>query len=262
MKTQILHHIYYSWTGWPELNQTFAVPDPKVFAALAQAWVKDGFTLLSHLAQPDQIQVTSRVDPDISPYFYATRIKGRLQHALRTHHLPCSFRSKLSVRSLGHAPIQVVDRYVADQARQADLADERFRGELEAESLLRPEIDTLAPRETDRGMYWYGLHLVLVTEGRFRLGAQKSLPALRDALVMVLGKLDCPAHRIALMPDHVHVLVKASPALNPAEIACAAHAGSNGVLGGRIWQDSVYVATVGAYSVNVLPRALPHKEGV
>jgi REP element-mobilizing transposase RayT len=255
MNPAIIHHLYYSWTGWPEKDSEFIPPDETLLLELAPLWANDGFSLVSYSAQSGQMQITCRVEPGVSPHLYATRIKGRLQYALRTRGLPHAFSRKLGVRALGHSPREVVARYVADQVKASDLADADCRKTLEDARFENAAVDLLTPLETDRGRYWYALHLVLVTEGRFRLGAQTALPALRDAVLASLTKLSCPVHSLSLLPDHLHVLLKAAPALSPGEIGLTVHGESNQVLGCRAWQDSVYLATVGEYSVNILPGA-------
>jgi REP element-mobilizing transposase RayT len=247
MNPGILHHLHYSWTGWPAEGSSFITPGESVIRDVAALWAKDGFSLVSYTAQTGQFQITCRVEPVVSPAFYATRIKGRLQHALRSLGQPGAFSRKLGVRA--------VVKYLADQVVSSDLADPGYRSALEEARFEDTSVDLLSPHETDRGRYWYALHLVLVTEGRFRLGAQQALPRLRDAVIGKLSSLACPVHSLALMPDHLHVLLRAEPTLSPGEIACAVHKESNPVLGCRTWQDSVYVATVGEYSVSILPKA-------
>jgi REP element-mobilizing transposase RayT len=254
MDPKIVHHIYYSWSGWPESGSNFEGVSLDLIETLSPTWRTDGFEVVSARVTPTLIQITCRVEPSCTPVHYATRIKGRLQHALRMAGVHQSFARKLSVRGIGFPPRASVENYLAQQVSSSELLDEKYRSALEALHYEDDSIDLHSPFDTHRGRYWNALHVVLVTAERIRLGSERSLPAVRASLLDGLRAAGHPVARLALMPDHVHLLVKAKPEYSPHEVALVAHEGSNRALGCWLWQDSVYVATVGEYSVNILPR--------
>jgi len=92
------YQLRYGWTGWPSEGSFPTKLPPSFLQELAQLWEKDGLRLLEHAWSPQQISLTFSAIPEISPVLLATRVKGRLQHALRQESKPIKFSRKLGVR--------------------------------------------------------------------------------------------------------------------------------------------------------------------
>ena len=123
----MVHNLFYSWDGWPSQGVFPPEPTASFFDSLNAAWRQDGFVLRAKVWAPDQIQLTFEVEPKFSPVFFAGRVKGRLQHALRKAGIPCEFSRKVAMRALGDNRSGVVEGYLRQQTARAELVDERYR---------------------------------------------------------------------------------------------------------------------------------------
>ena len=112
MAFPLVHHLSYSWAGWPAEGALSPEPPAAFFDALRAAWKSDGLELQSHAWTPQQIQMTFRAEPQVAPAYLAARAKGRLQHALRQAGASCGFSRKIAVRSLGDNMSAVVAGYL------------------------------------------------------------------------------------------------------------------------------------------------------
>jgi REP element-mobilizing transposase RayT len=242
--------LVYAWTGWPREGSAFAGALPAdARDALAADWKADGLVLRSFALGERQAQAAFDADPAVSPVFCAARAKGRLQHALRRAGLPCAFSRKAAVRALGHNLTPTVTRYVRDQLRHVDLADPKYRARLTANAHEDRSVDLDQPVELNRSRYWYNLHLVMVTAGRYRMGGAEFLPRLREAMLAAARAQGCACRAVALMPDHVHLALRGHPERSPREIGLALQNESARAAMCRFWQDAFYVGTFSAYDL-------------
>jgi REP element-mobilizing transposase RayT len=249
----IIHRLHYSWTGWPTVgSQLPENPGDQIFALLADLWARDGLTVIGRSWTADEVHFTFEATPQISPVILAGRAKGRLQHALRQAAFPAKFSRKVSVRALGENVDKVVERYVAGQVRRSDLVDCRFRQLLTDCSFHDQSVRLGEPSETNSGRYWYNLHMVLVTAGRYRMGELSFLDAMRRAGLDALAGIGCRTAQFAIMPDHLHVVVRGAVEHTPAEIALTLQNATAAVAGCCLWQEGFYVGTFGEYALSVV----------
>jgi hypothetical protein len=188
------------------------------------------------------------VDPGVSPVLFATRAKGRLDHLLRTLGTPVTFSRKVGVRAIGDNTDPVVERYLALQQQRGDFADPKYHTMLAGFSREYPEVDLEEPSETGSGRYWYNLHLVAVTNGRFRMGKEDYLPRLADAIPEWVEEERIKLRSMAFMADHVHLALRGDPARSPAEIVEGFYRRMNRVAGLRLFSDRIYVGSFSSYS--------------
>lgn len=252
------HRLFYTWSGWPSEESASPVfsaePDEAFFAELSGLWKDDGLTLLSRTWKSDLIQLAFAVTPAIAPTFFAQRAKGRLQHALRKVGQSTDFSRKVSVRAIGENITPVVKSYLAQQTERGDFADNRYRATLAAEAFENESLSLAEPTEVRRGRYWYNLHLVMVTAGRFRMGREDFALKLRAAAHETAIQQCCALKSFALMPDHVHLALRGNVDLAPVEIGVAFQNGLGRAAGCRLWNDRFYVGTFSEYA---LSRILP-----
>ena len=160
----------------------------------------------------------------------------------------------MSVRALGSNTTEVVTNYLRGQLAHADLADPRYRASLAAASEEDPAVDTATPAETDSGRYWYALHMVLVTQGRSRIGREDFLPRVGPGIRAWCAETGGRMKSLAVMPDHVHLLVCAAPARAPVELAEGCWRTANRAAGCRLYSDRVYVGSCSEYSLDKVLR--------
>jgi hypothetical protein len=98
--TRAVHNVFLDWTGWLKRD----VDNATVTAAIhqcKQSWQVDGISLTNYQYRGGALQILAEATPQVSPEFFAQRVKGRLTHALRQRGITDVFTRKLAVRSLG-----------------------------------------------------------------------------------------------------------------------------------------------------------------
>lgn len=116
---------------------------------------------------------------------------------------PTVFSRKVGIRAIGENITPVAENYLARQTHRSAFADERYRSTLAAESFEDTTLDLAEPAEVKRGRYWYNLHLVLVTAGRFRMGKEDFALKLRASAQSAAVEHGCALKAFAPMPDHI-----------------------------------------------------------
>ncbi|HPF99184.1 MAG TPA: hypothetical protein PLE77_03890 [Kiritimatiellia bacterium] len=249
MQIRLVHNLFYTWAGWPSDSVFPAEPDPAFFAALGEAWAQDHLRLHAIRWRAEQIQMTFRVEPDVSPTFFTSRVKGRLQHALRQARIPVAFSRKIGMRALGENLSATVEAYLAEQSIRAELADDRYRATLQQTSFQDDSVDLSMPTETKSGRYWYNLHLVAVTQDRFRMGREDFLPRVRIGVKTWASETGSVLKALACMPDHLHISARGSLDVPPQSLAESLWITLNRAAGCQLFCDRIYAGTFSEYSV-------------
>ena len=178
----LVHRLAYSWTGWPQSEPLPPEPAADFLAALDEAWSCDGLHRISHRWEPDIVQFTFEAGPDVAPQTIAARAKGRLDLALRAHGWRAGLARKVALRSLGENTLETVLHYIATQLDRADLADPRYVQSLATAAWSDGDVDLSEPLASGHGRYWYNLHLVAVTDERWRVGREDFLAKISAAV--------------------------------------------------------------------------------
>jgi REP element-mobilizing transposase RayT len=243
----------YSWSAFPALGTQLpdSVPEP-LLRALAADWENDGLRLLEPRCDRRRIQIAFSAAPQVAPAVLAARAKGRLQNTLRQAGLPVSFARNFSVRALGNNTREMVERYLDAQARRGDFADAHCREGFQEAAWTSPETDLSRPLQTKRGRYWYSLHLVFITEGRYRIEARTTAQAISLGCRTTASAHDYRLSRIAVMPDHLHLALQGVPGHSPEEIALHFQNELAASLGHRLWAPGYYAGTVGEYTMRAV----------
>jgi len=263
-RTDLVHRIAYSWTGWPKDEPFPPGPSDDFLPALDAAWASDGLRRIAHRWQPELVQFTFEAPGNVSPEFVAARAKGRLDHALRGAGWRHGLERKVAVRSLGENTLEVVLRYIATQLDRADLADPRYAHSLAEAAWEDGTVDLDEPVASGHGRYWYNLHLVAVTDRRWRIGREDFLPKVTAAVRSWSAELSAAGgpgearpgvHSLAVMPDHVHLAVRGPSAQSPDAIAGALRGALNRAAGCLLFDPRVYAGTFSSYPLaHVRPR--------
>ena len=159
------------------------------------------------------------------------------------------FSRKIAVRTLGENTRATVEAYIRDQLQHCELADPRYREILQRQAFTDPAVRLEDPVETLSGRYWYNLHLVLVTDGRWRMGENEAA-RVRSGACAVAAARGYGVAKISIMPDHAHLAVRGRPEDPPRKIAETIQeetARQSGMLG--LWKPTYYVGTFGEYGM-------------
>lgn len=146
------YQLRYGWTGWIAERPTSAVDFATLFGSLDPMWEADGLRRLEHHIVDGTWQITFSAKPNVSPVFLATRVKGRLQHVLRTQGNALQFSRKLAVRSIGDNTRADVGAYIARQVDKESFADVRFREAMRELTVEQRGVDLAEPTATDSGV--------------------------------------------------------------------------------------------------------------
>lgn len=260
---QPAYHLRYSWTGWPAIGTSFPEPLLWRLPELEEAWEHDGLRALEGTASKKTIQITFSVQPRVSPVYFCSRVKGRLQYALRKAGTPLRFSRKLAMRLVGDNRTADVERYIQSQVTKERFADPRFAQALEELRFIDTTHHLPTPSETGGGRYWYNLHLVLVMEERHRIGDLRQLRKLRDQTLRIAAKKGHIIACLSVLPDHLHVALRGNVEHSPEQIALSFQNNLAYALGQvRIWQPTYYVGTFGEYDMHAIRRKCPSRSSL
>lgn len=244
------YHLRYTWSGWPS---GAAFPPLPPMDELKRHWEADGLRLLEQHFRAEMIQLTFSVKPQVSPVLFATRVKGRLQHAYRAAGRATQFSRKVCVRTIGSNHRAEVEEYIKAQVDKEPLVDPRFKAFLEQFTVSFPTVDLAAPSETLSGRYWYNLHLVLVSHQRHRYHDAAHLTTLRDQSQRIAENKGHQISTLAAMPDHLHMALRGNIELAPETIALSFMNNLAYALGQKpLWQFGYYVGSFGEYDMNAV----------
>ncbi len=248
------YQLRYSWTGWPSAAP-FATQPVELIEATQPQWESDGLQVLESRWTAELVQILFSAQPDVTPVFVATRAKGRLDHTLREARPNMPFSRKVAVRSVGDNTRDDVEAYIERQVVKEQFVDPHWAAALAKFTVVNESVDLSQPTESARGRYWYNLHLVLVVDGRVRLSDQNIFRTLRDGCFKIAEKKGHLLSRVSVMPDHVHLALRANPDESPNDVACAYQNNLADMAKlGRLWQDSFYVGTFSEYTTQAIRR--------
>ena len=201
------------------------------------------------------IQITFSVKPQVSPVKFTSRVKGRLQHALRRSGHPTAFSRKVGFRGIGDNHTAAVETYIKRQVEKEAFVDRKFAESLKQFTVTDSHVSLVQPTETNSGRYWYNLHLVLVVEHRNRFTDEESLRTMDRLCSAIARKKGYAISTRSVMPDHLHLALRGNIEQSPEEIALAimnnlAYAFKQN----PIWQSSYYVGTFGDYDMDAVRR--------
>lgn len=244
------HRLHYSWTGWPS-GDGFPSAPTELITLTKPLWLRDGLDVVESRWMRDMVQILFAASPHVSPQFIATRAKGRLDHAIRAAGLQMPISRKVALRAIGENTRHDVETYIETQVKKEQFADDRFARELEQLIYIDDACDLLQPTPSSHGRYWYNLHLVLVTEGRFRIVELEALRQLRAFTLRIAQKKSHALSRLTVMPDHLHASLRPKFGESPHEVAASyLNNLAHGINHGRMWQAGYYVGTFGEYTTH------------
>lgn len=240
------------WTGWPSTDP-FPPVDEATLRGLFPLWEADGIRVLERSCASDSWSVTVSTRPNVSPIKIVSRLKGRLDHAMRNVGTPIRFSRKVALRSIGDNVEGQVRNYIANQVHAAGFLDDAFAKSIAPYSRSWPDRNTGDPIAVDSGRYWIQLHIVLVTEHRYRYRWVESIAAVDAAAQQVASSRRYLLGSLAVLPDHVHMHLRGSCEESPEQIVLAfKNEMAKQLKIPGFWQPTYYVGTVGVYNMRAL----------
>jgi REP element-mobilizing transposase RayT len=247
------HRLHYSWTAWPPSGTLFSSTLPQLIKQTAPLWQTDGLQLIESQWTTEELKILFAATPDVSPVFLAARAKGRLDHALRAAGLSLPFSRKVSVRSLGENTRRDVEAYIEHQVDREQFVDPRFEEALSKLQYVNEAVNLSQPIPSSHGRYWYNLHLVLVTDHRYRIRDLDLLRNIRDAMLKIAAKKEHSVSRLSVLPDRLHAALRPQVEESPLEVVFAYLNNLTHMLArGRLFQDGYYVGIFSEYSTHVI----------
>jgi REP element-mobilizing transposase RayT len=215
----------------------------------------DGIRILRHeFTSPKISQFFVSTTPSVIPQVMVQRIKGRLQAIIRREY-PKAFQRNYALRSIGSVDRQSVDQYIAGQLEHHLLVDPKTDEMYRRFQFHDPSIDLAQPSRTSHAVYWYNLHLVLVNDGRYRFTDPLRLGRLWSMIRANAKKKQHWLSRFGILPDHIHVSLRANLYQSPATVAFGYMNNLVYVLGMRPeFYYSYYTGTFSEYSTRAVPR--------
>jgi REP element-mobilizing transposase RayT len=215
----------------------------------------DHIRLLEHQFKPPNVsQFLVSTQPPVAPQFIAQRVKGRLQHLIKSA-LPNAFRRNYSLRSIGSTRREKLERYLASQLDHHPMADPRVQAKLPKYQIHHPQIDLSQPQRTSHAIYWYNLHLVFVNEGRWREIDDKRLQSLHDTIEQMSKEKEHLLSRAAIVPDHLHLTLGCKLQESPQEVVFAyMNSLADACEVKPVFRFSYYSGTFSEYDLGVIPR--------
>ena len=187
--------------------------------------------------------------------FFTSRVKGRLQYALRKSGLATKFSRKVGFRGIGDNHAAEVEKYINRQVDKENFVDPAFADFVRQFTVTEAGVHLDQPTRTNSGRYWYNLHLVLVVESRNRFTDLESFKTLDRWCLKVAKKKGYAISTRSVMPDHLHLALRGNIEESPEGIALSmmnnlAYAFGNNPL----WQFSYYVGTFSEYDMAAVRR--------
>lgn len=177
------------------------------FGELQTVMESDGIRLLKHrFSRPDMSLFLVSTKPDVLPINIPRRVKGRLQYVLRSC-VEKPFQRNYDLRSIGSTNRTKLEAYLGSQLEHHPEEDRKLHWMLANMQVTRPDVDLSQPRFSSHGRYSSNLHLVMVNDWRWRETCPENIDRVRTMLIRAAGKKQHLLSRIAILPDHVHLLL-------------------------------------------------------
>lgn len=222
---------------------------------LSRACEPDGIRVLeAKAADNNTLFLLVSTQPHVIPKSIVQRVKGRLQHLLRKRG-GIEWRRNFRLSAVGDANARSVDDYIATQLKHHSMASSTAQVNLAAAQWHEPSLELTKPVNSGHGQYALALHVVLVHAERWCNAERDFVELTSNAIRSTLLHRDCPAGRIAILADHVHISLRLHYEVSPSALIVDlmnevwdAHGGQ------RLWMEGYYVGTIGPYNMNPIRR--------
>jgi REP element-mobilizing transposase RayT len=211
--------------------------------------------ILECSSDPIEILALVSLQPTESISGCASKLKGRVSKWLNRSH---EFESPSHVLSRGYfactsgkSTSEAVENYLEEQSDHHGYA-KRILPPVHAQKyqLTEADVSRINPKHA---MVVSQFHLVMATAGRRGFFGSQEGRAVAEAWLETQGKLRIRLIKVSFVPDHVHVALRAHPAVAPAEVVVALMNRAQDILMPsliparleRLWQPSAYIGSYG-----------------
>ncbi len=111
-----------------------------------------------------------------------------------------------------------IERYVAGQIEHHPMADSRVADRFRDYQFHDPAIDLTQPSRTSHALYWRNLQVVVVNDYRYRDIDRERLASRYRLVIGNAKKKEHWLSQVAMLPNHVHIVVRARLDQSPAEV--------------------------------------------
>ncbi len=119
--------------------------------------------------------------------------------------------------------------------------------------VIRPDVDLSQPRFTSHGRFWSNLHLVMVNDWRWRETCRENIERVRAMLIRAAEKKQQLLSRIAILPDHVHLLLGTNLEESPLSIGLSYMNNVAFVYGMQpVLKPGCFIGTFGEYDLGAI----------
>ncbi len=223
---------------------------------LRQAVEPDGVRLLEHrFAQPQRSQFLLTTKSETRPVDVVQRVKGRLQYLVRDR-WPKAFSRNYDLHSIGSTRRDKVEQYVASQLEHHFADDPRLKALLADLQIINPDVDLSQPRFTAHARFRCNLHLVFARAPAHREERTELHEQVRNMIRSVASANGHLLSRLALLPDHMHIVLGTSMDESPQSVALCYMNNVCGVYDFQpVLRPSFFVGTIGEYDLGAITRA-------
>lgn len=247
------HSLNYDWTGWLSNEAPYPSTTQSAIKVCQVLWQNEQLILTETQLTRTSLQLCFTAPPQMSLVKFTSRVKGRLQNALRQAGTPVKFSKKKSVRTLGENIGSTVEAYLRKQVSKERFADPRHIQRMSEFTVENSETDLSKPFGSKSGRYWYNLHVVLVTNNRAKLIDYGKLGLIRDSVLRIAEQKGFRLKSVAIMHDHVHIALGGDIKLSPEETALCFMNNLAFIVGrDLIWEEEYYVGTFSDYDMNTI----------
>ena len=139
--------------------------------------------------------------------------------------------------------------------KRSHTSHRRFNESLREFTVADESVNLSQPTATHSGRYWYNIHLVLVTQQRYRTTDLTQLRTIRDQSFRIAAKKGHQIAALSVVPDHVHVALRGNIEHAPEQIALAFMNNLAYALGqNAVWTFGYYVGTFSEYDMWAVRR--------
>lgn len=228
-------------------------PADSWFADLREATEKDGVRILemSH-PTPRCTQFFVSTRPETAPHKVPWSVKGRLQYLVRSER-PNALQRNFDLRSVGSTTREKAEAYVASQLQHHWKDNAIVRAEYADLQFVDPEVDLGSPRFSAHARFWCNLQLTFVCDWRqhaLNLDAGLRVHWMLRNAVAKHGHL---LSRLAILPDHLHLVLGIKTSEPPATVALSYLNNLAYVLDMRkVFMPGAFIGTVGEYDLGAI----------
>jgi REP element-mobilizing transposase RayT len=191
-------------------------------------------------------------NPDLKPEKIPWSVKGRLQYLIRSNQ-PAAFQRNFDLRSIGSTTREKVEAYVASQLSHHSPYDPVLRARFADLQFVNQEVDLKQPRFSEHARFWCNLHLVFVRDWR---EPELNLDVWIRSRSLVRAAAEKHQHllsRLAILPDHVHMVLGTRTNECPKTVALSYLNNLAYAQGMRpMFMRSCFVGTVGEYDLGAI----------